>query len=70
MNQLVYSKALDLSNQSRKQHKEGAVLSYMQIDANKLNQSIPYLHMVLLLLDNLIQPFDCVLCTCFMYMFE
>eukprot|EP00658_Telonema_sp_P-2_P038685 TRINITY_DN27705_c0_g1_i1.p1 TRINITY_DN27705_c0_g1~~TRINITY_DN27705_c0_g1_i1.p1 ORF type:complete len:1461 (-),score=356.90 TRINITY_DN27705_c0_g1_i1:130-4512(-) len=46
VNQTVYSKGLRLSNAARKIHTEGAVLSYMQIDAQKLCDSIPYLHMV------------------------
>eukprot|EP00656_Telonema_subtile_P007441 TRINITY_DN13499_c0_g1_i1.p1 TRINITY_DN13499_c0_g1~~TRINITY_DN13499_c0_g1_i1.p1 ORF type:complete len:1204 (+),score=301.64 TRINITY_DN13499_c0_g1_i1:298-3909(+) len=46
LNQAVYAKSLRLSNSARKDHPEGAVLSYMQIDSQKLCDSIPYLNMV------------------------
>jgi hypothetical protein len=46
VNQCVYRKALVLSYEARQEFGVGAIVSYMQIDAQKLMDSAPYLHMI------------------------
>jgi len=44
--QLVYVKALSLDHRQRQAFGVGAIVSYMQIDASKLGDAIPYLHVL------------------------
>lgn len=44
--QAVYRKALALSHEERARFGVGAIVSYMQIDAAKLGDSMPYLHLI------------------------
>jgi ABC-type multidrug transport system fused ATPase/permease subunit len=46
VNQCVYRKALRLSHEARQEFGIGAIVSYMQIDAQKLMDATPYLHMI------------------------
>lgn len=43
---MVYEKALNLDHEQRQVHSTGAIVSHMQIDAQKLGDSLPYLHML------------------------
>ena len=44
--QVVYAKALALPFRERQRFGTGAIVSYMQIDAGKLADALPYLHLV------------------------
>jgi len=44
--QVVYEKALSLDHEQRQTHSVGAIVSHMQIDAQKLGDALPYLHMI------------------------
>ena len=43
--QLVYVKAMRLSYDAGQDHTTGSIVSYMQIDAQKLADATPYMHM-------------------------
>ena len=44
--QVVYRKALALAHEQRQEFGTGAIVSYMQIDAQKLADALPYLHLL------------------------
>ena len=44
--QAVYAKALKLAHEQRSEFGTGAVVSYMQIDAQKLADALPYMHLL------------------------
>ena len=44
--QCVHNKALSLDVEQRSVHSTGAIVSHMQIDATKLGDSLPYLHLI------------------------
>ena len=44
--QVVYAKALALAHEGRQEFGVGAIVSFMQIDAQKLADACPYLHML------------------------
>ena len=43
--QVVYAKALSLAHEGRQEFGVGAIVSYMQIDAQKVADALPYLHL-------------------------
>ena len=45
ISQVVYAKALALSHEGRQEFGIGAMVSYMQIDAQKIADAIPYMHL-------------------------
>ena len=44
--QHVYGKALSLVHEQRNEFGVGAIVSYMQIDASKMGDALPYLHLL------------------------
>jgi ATP-binding cassette subfamily C (CFTR/MRP) protein 1 len=44
--QVVYAKALSLAHEGRQEFGVGAIVSYMQIDAQKLADAAPYMHLL------------------------
>ena len=46
ISQVVYAKALALSHEGRQEFGIGAMVSYMQIDAQKIADAIPYMHLL------------------------
>ena len=46
MSHCVFIKALSLSYEERHRFGIGSIVSYMQIDAAKINEAVPYLHSI------------------------
>ena len=44
--QVVYSKALNLAHEQRQAFGTGSIVSYMQIDAQKMADALPYMHLL------------------------